>query len=46
MIEIVVNDRLGKKEKIKCYKTDTVGTLKKLISMKTGTRPDKIKLQK
>jgi ubiquitin-like protein 5 len=44
MIEVVVNDRLGKKERIKCYPSDTIGTLKKLISAKVGTRPDKIKL--
>ncbi len=46
MIEVVVNDRLGKKERIKCCPDDTIGTLKKLISAKTGTRPEKIRLQK
>lgn len=44
MIEIVVNDRLGKKEKIKCMPTDTIGDIKKLIAAKTGTRSDKIRL--
>lgn len=46
MIEIVVNDRLGKKMRIKCSQEDTVGDLKKLIAVQTGTRPEKIRLQK
>jgi len=46
MIEILVNDRCGKKERIKCYPSDKVGDVKKLIGAKIGTRPDKIRLQK
>ena len=46
MIEIVVNDRLGKKSRVKCSPEDTVGDLKKLIAAQIGTRPDKIRLQK
>ncbi|KAI1718044.1 ubiquitin-like protein 5 [Ditylenchus destructor] len=46
MIEITVNDRLGKKVRIKCNATDTIGDLKKLISAQTGTRYDKIVLKK
>lgn len=46
MIEIVVNDRLGKKSRVKCSPRDSVGDLKKLIAMQTGTRPEKIRLQK
>ncbi len=46
MIEVIVNDRLGKKERIKCCPQDKVGDFKKLISAKTGTRPDKIRLQR
>ncbi|EYB82339.1 hypothetical protein Y032_0362g3514 [Ancylostoma ceylanicum] len=38
MIEITVNDRLGKKVRIKCNPTDTIGDLKKLIAAQTGTR--------
>ena len=44
MIEVIVNDRLGKKERIKCSPHDKVGDFKKLVSAKTGTRPDKIRL--
>jgi len=44
MIEIIVNDRMGKKERIKCFPNDTVGNLKKLIAAKIGTRADKIRL--
>jgi ubiquitin-like protein 5 len=46
MIEIVVNDRLGKKNRIKCSPNDTIANLKKLIALQTGTRPEKIRLQK
>ena len=46
MIEVVCNDRLGGKVRVKCYPTDKIGDLKLLISAHTGTRPDKIRLQK
>uniref|UniRef100_A0AC35TS85 Ubiquitin-like protein 5 n=1 Tax=Rhabditophanes sp. KR3021 TaxID=114890 RepID=A0AC35TS85_9BILA len=46
MIEITVNDRLGKKVRVKCNVTDTIGDLKKLIAAQTGTRPDKLQLKK
>lgn len=46
MIEIIVNDRYGSKERIKCYPTDTVENFKMLISAKTGTKNERIKLQK
>jgi ubiquitin-like protein 5 len=46
MIEVVCNDRLGKKIRVKCNPDDTIGDLKKLIAAQTGTRPEKIRLQK
>ncbi|KAE9548275.1 hypothetical protein FO519_008510 [Halicephalobus sp. NKZ332] len=46
MIEITVNDRLGKKVRVKCNPSDTIGDLKKLIAAQTGTKPDKIVLKK
>jgi ubiquitin-like protein 5 len=46
LIEVVVNDRMGKRQRIKCCPTDKVLQLKKLISAQIGTRPDKIRLQK
>jgi len=46
MIEIVCNDRLGKKIRVKCNEDDTIGDLKKLIAAQIGTRPEKIRLQK
>jgi ubiquitin-like protein 5 len=46
MIEVVVNDRLGKKVRVKCNPTDTIGDLKKIIAVQTGTRPEKIRIQK
>jgi ubiquitin-like protein 5 len=46
MIEVTANDRLGKKVRVKCNPDDTIGDLKKLIAAQTGTRPEKIRLQK
>ncbi|KCV67210.1 ubiquitin-like protein 5, partial [Fonticula alba] len=46
MIEIILNDRLGKKIRVKADKNDTVGMLKQLIALQTGTRPERIVLKK
>jgi len=46
MIEVICNDRMGHKVRVKCSPQDTVGTLKMLISAHTGTRADRIRLQK
>jgi len=46
MIEIVCNDRLGKKVRVKCNSNDTIGDLKKLVAAQTGTKPEKIVLKK
>ncbi|RVE75985.1 hypothetical protein OJAV_G00004110 [Oryzias javanicus] len=46
MIEVICNDRLGKKVRVKCNSEDTIGDLKKLIAAQTGTRHDKIVLKK
>ncbi|KAJ1675790.1 Ubiquitin-like 5, partial [Spiromyces aspiralis] len=46
MIEVVCNDRLGKKIRVKCDPDDLVGDLKKLIAAQTGTHPQKIVLKK
>ncbi|MXQ82419.1 hypothetical protein E5288_WYG010901 [Bos mutus] len=46
MIEVVCNDRLGKKVNVKCNTDDTIGDLKKLIAAQTGTRWNKIVLKK
>lgn len=46
MIEVVANDRLGKKIKVKCLPTDTIGDLKKIISLQIGTAEEKIVLKK
>ncbi len=43
---MIVNDRMGKKQSIKCCPSDKIGDFKKLISAQIGTRPDKIRLQK
>ena len=46
MHEMNLNDRLGKKVRVKCNEDDTIGDLKKLIAAQTGTRADKIVLKK
>ena len=46
MIEVVLNDRLGKKIRVKCNEDDTIGDLKKLAAAQLGTRPEKLKIQK
>ncbi|KAI8617577.1 ubiquitin-related domain-containing protein, partial [Chytriomyces sp. MP71] len=46
VIEIIVNDRLGKKVRVKCNGDDTVGDLKKLIAAQIGTKAEKIVLKK
>ena len=38
MIEVVLNDRLGKKVRVKCNSDDTIGDLKKLAAAQLGTR--------
>ena len=46
MIEVICNDRLGKKVRVKANEDDTIGDLKKLIAAQVGTRPEKIRIQK
>jgi ubiquitin-like protein 5 len=46
MIEVVLDDRLGKKVRVKCNENDTIGDLKKLAAAQLGTRPEKLKIQK
>ena len=46
MIEVICNDRLGKKVRVKVNEDDTIGDLKKLIAAQVGTRPEKIRIQK
>ena len=38
MIEVICNDRLGKKVRVKVNEDDTVGDLKKLVAAQVGTR--------
>ncbi|QLG70805.1 hypothetical protein HG535_0A07470 [Zygotorulaspora mrakii] len=46
MLEVTVNDRLGKKIKVKCLEDDTVGDFKKVLSLQLGSHSGKIVLQK
>jgi ubiquitin-like protein 5 len=46
MMEVICNDRLGHKVRVKCLPSDTIGDFKLLVSAHIGTRPEKIRLQK
>ena len=46
IIEIVLNDRVGKKIRVKCSPDDTIGDLKKLVAAQCGVRAEKIRIQK
>jgi ubiquitin-like protein 5 len=46
MIEVVLNDRLGKKVRVKCNSDDTIGDLKVLAAAQLGTRAEKLRIQK
>ena len=45
MIEVIANDRIGKKVRVKCFPTDTIFNFKQLIAAHIGTRPEKLKIQ-
>ena len=46
MLEVVLDDRLGKKVRVKCNEDDTIGDLKKLAAAQLGTRPEKLVIKK
>ncbi|KAG0636619.1 ubiquitin-related domain-containing protein [Tuber brumale] len=46
MIEVICNDRLGKKVRVKCEPNDTIGDFKKLVAAQIGTSAEKIVLKK
>ncbi|KAL2332034.1 hypothetical protein Fmac_019615 [Flemingia macrophylla] len=48
MIEVVLklNNRMGKKVRVKWNEDDTISDLKKLVAAQTGTRHDNICIQK
>jgi len=46
MIEVIVNDRLGRKLRVKVNDTDTIWDLKRVIAAQTGTRPEQLRIQK
>ncbi|KAL3896706.1 MAG: hypothetical protein SGCHY_003895 [Lobulomycetales sp.] len=46
MIEVICNDRTGKKVRVKANEDDTFGDFKKLVAAQTGTKAEKIVLKK
>lgn len=45
-LELVLNDRLGKKLRLTCNSDDTIGDVKKVVAATTGSRAEKIRIQK
>lgn len=43
-MEVIVNDRMGQKVRVKCMPEDTIFNLKQLVAAHTGVRPEKIRL--
>ncbi len=46
MIEVICNDRTGKKVRVKANGDDTIGDFKKLLAAQIGTKAEKIVLKK
>lgn len=46
MIEIICNDRLGRKTAVKCLPEDSVGDLKKVLGVQIGMDHDRIVLKR
>lgn len=46
IIEVILNDRVGKKIRVKCFPTDTIYNLKQLAAAHLGTKCEKIRIQK
>lgn len=46
MIEVVCNDRVGRKVRVKCLPDDTVGDLKGVLALQIGAKADHIVLKK
>ena len=46
MIEVIVDDKLGKRSRVKCSAGDTIGDLKKLTAAQIGTKAEKLVLKK
>lgn len=46
MIEVICNDRLGNKVRVKCNENETIGNFKKLVAAQSGHNAEKIRLQK
>jgi len=46
MIEVIVDDKMGKRSRVKCSASDTIGDLKKLAAAQLGTKAEKLVLKK
>ncbi|GMM29709.1 ubiquitin-like protein [Martiniozyma asiatica (nom. inval.)] len=46
MLQVVCNDRLGKKISVKCLAEDTVGEFKQVLGLQIGVPAEKIVLKK
>lgn len=46
MLEVICNDRLGRRVRVKCLSEDTIGDFKKVLGVQIGTNPERIVLKK
>ena len=46
LVEVVANDRLGTKTRVRIPLSSTIGDLKRLLAYQLGTRPERIILKK
>lgn len=46
MIQVICNDRLGRKIAVKCLPEDSIGDFKKVLGLQIGTPHEKIVLKK
>jgi len=45
-IEVLCNDRVGRKVRVKCLPEDLVGDFKRVLAVQLGSAPDRIVLKK
>lgn len=46
MLEVICNDRLGRRVRVKCLPEDSIGDFKKVLGVQIGTNPERIVLKK
>lgn len=45
MIEVICNDRVGRKVRVKCLPEDTIGEFKQVLALQIGVKPERLVLK-